>query len=337
MDEKTSLVQNEQIKQNQIENESILSNISIIDDVVILSDNRKIGYRTCNYNPNDNTQKVVIFFPGAGFGRTHSPFYGKQQEELLLKYSVALIIIERPGYGVSTAQTDQHRTYKSYANDIYYICTKHFRFDKPVYFMAHSAGCPHLLGVAAFYPSLIKQCAIVCPPNPVYGNAPLDRPQEKGARVVQRCCLINCLCCLLCCFKPLVNSWERDPKQFTKFAKKNFGKLPLEAEFFATNEQWITQQEHEFKYAVSECSSGTGTNAMIQDMFLINSIVWPFKVRHINVSKIFVWYGTQDDAAPNGKWYCNTLKNSVERRLEGYGHAAIFIKNKEILEDLISD
>ena len=206
MDEKSPLVDNEQSSQN-INNPT--DDISIIDDVVILPDNRSIGYRLLNYKSGDSTQKVVIFFPGAGYGRTHSPFYGDQQQKLLLDNNIGLIIIERPGYGQSSAQSDTDRTYKSYANDIKFICKNHFKFDKKVYFMAHSAGCPHLLSVAAFYPSLIQNMAIVCPPNPLYGNAPQDRPNEEGARAIQRCCAMNCLCCILCCFKPLVNSWEK--------------------------------------------------------------------------------------------------------------------------------
>ena len=211
MDEKSPLVVNGQSAPNPIPKQVAIlnTNISIIDETVILPDDRTIGYRLCNYKSSDNTQKVVIFFPGAGFGRTHSPFSAKQQDELLLKHNIGLIIIERPGYGQSSSQSDNDRTYKSWADDIKFMCKNHFKFQDKIYFMAHSAGCPHLLAVAAYYPQLIQNMAIVCPPNPVHGDAPLDRPNEEGARAVQRCCVLNCLCCLVCCFKPLLNKWRR--------------------------------------------------------------------------------------------------------------------------------
>ena len=85
----------------------------------------------------------------------------------------------------------------------------------------------------------------------------------------------------------------------------------MEKEFFEKNVEWLQQQEDEFKYAVSE-SKNDGTAAMIQDMFIINSKEWGFKIKDIELdssdNKIFVWYGTKDDAAPNGKWYCERLR-----------------------------
>eukprot|EP01083_Nonionella_stella_P069751 186144_1 len=302
-----------------------------------MDDNRNIAFRSYNYDSSNSQQKIVIYFPGAGFGRTHAPFTSSSDAELLLQYNIGFIVLERPGYGQSTQMTDERRTYRQYAQDIQFICTKHFEFTKRVYFMAHSAGCPHLLAVAAFYPSLIAKCAIVCPPNPCHGNAPMDRPIEPDCtRSIQRCCLLHCFCCLLCFAKPLIRKWESDSKAFMDFSKENVAALPIEKQFLDEHPGFVQQQQKDFDYAVCKAKDDGG-KAMLQDMFILNAREWGFKIRDIDVNAVYVWYGTKDVAAPNGKWYCETLKNSVERRLDEFGHAAVYLKNNDILLDLISE
>jgi len=273
----------------------------------------------------ENILKQFFFLPGAGFGRTNNPDYNN----ILSQLNVRLIIIDRPGYGLSTYHSD--RNYQTFANDLFHVL-KHFKLhEKKNYFIAHSAGCPHLLSFCHQYPGLIAKAAIVCPPNPLFGNVPLDRPEEPNcARSCQRCCAINFLCCLSCCMTPLLKSWEKDPKEFEKFTIQQL-KAPQDKEFYKENNQQMTLFIQQFGDAIHPPK---GKDALFQDMLGLPAKNWGFFIRDI-VSVIHVWYGSDDEIAPNGKWYVNTLQNAQGFEQKGYGHALVYCRFDKILESLI--
>jgi len=143
------------------------------DKEFILKDGRKLSYRIhtkIELEPSalatmSPQPKLVLYFPGMGFGRLAHPTPIDQVDSL----GVQFITIERPGYGKSSP--NPQRTLISFANDVESLLTSWFGDPSrmKIYLVAHSAGCPHLLAFCWTYPKWVHRAAIVCPPNPITG------------------------------------------------------------------------------------------------------------------------------------------------------------------------
>lgn len=269
---------------------------------------------------------TIFFIPGAGFGRVNNPDYNN----ILSQLNARLIIIDRPGYGLSTYH--KNRTYQTFADDLLQVLS-HFRLDKEKsYFIAHSAGCPHLLSFCHKYPDRVADAAIVCPPNPLRGKAPHDRPNEPTcARSCQRCCAVHLLCCLSCCVNPLLESWEKDPKQFEKFTISQLKTQDDKEWFLKKYPERISLYTEHFSNAVH---APNGKRVLFQDMFELSTKDWGFAISNISCP-IQVWYGTDDDITPNGKWYVQTLQNAKGFEENGHGHSLIYVKFDKIVQALV--
>jgi len=275
----------------------------------------------------DDYAHTVIFLPGAGFGRTNNPDYNN----ILTQLNIRLIIVDRPGYGLSTPHPT--RTYQTFANDLFHVLKYFNLHESKNFFLAHSAGCPHLLSFCNQYPNLVAKAAIVCSPNPLVGKAPIDRPVEPNCgRSCQRCCALNFLCCLTCCMNPLLSSWEKNPKEFEKFTLQQL-KAPQDKQFYQENNQQMSLFIQQFGDAVHPPN---GKEALYLDMLGLPVKNWGFSIRDIGCS-IQVWYGDADEITPNGNWFVNTLQNAKGFEQNGYGHALIYCKFDKIIEILIEE
>lgn len=364
-----------------------------IDDVVHLPDGRKLGFMI--HNPQG--KRNVIFIPGAGFGRAANPcIYSDPTDKrnILSQLDVCLIIFDKPGYGRSSFLNDNQRSLTKWADDIKYALsgcdeitkhltakTKNNNNDKDkeniedsdskesnskqddklkIDWMAHSAGCPHLLSIMYYNRDMLMQfesnIAVVSSPNPLQGNVNTgDRPNEKSCeRKVQRCCALNCLCCLLCMFKPLIKQWKNDASKFMQFTEKEFlNKQSFKDYQFITNDlqfkkEFFAKMEKDFQSAIGDAVDGKGDEAMRQDMFLVAVNDWGFKIKDISLnndkfqSQIHVWFGTQDHATPNGDWIFDQLatnndsKSVFKHKENGHSHGIIHSRFDDILKQLVS-
>jgi len=240
-----------------------------------------------------------------------------------------LIIVDRPGYGGSSFH--KNRTYQSFALDLYYVL-KHFGLERSKsYFISHSAGTPHLLAFCYRYPDQVARATIVCPVNPLIGKVPIDRPQEPTcARSCQRCCVVHMLCCFSCCFSPILTKWQNDPKEFEKFSMKEMS-TTQDFQFYEEHPNRKLLMTQHFGDAVQKPN---GKNVLFQDMFELPTKAWGFRIQDLNCD-IDVWYGDQDNAAPNGKWFVDTIPRAKGYEQHGYGHGLIYVKFDKIVEKLL--
>ena len=144
----------------------------IVDDSITLRSGHKLAY--CVHGVDDGIP--VIFFCGAGFGRTYVP---TPFPSLLETQNVRFITVDRPGYGDSTLR-EKGRTYRDWVGDVGELMD-HLGLDK-ARFLAHSAGTPHLAAVCAFAPERVVAASLVCPVSPIVGDPPIDRPTENFSR-----------------------------------------------------------------------------------------------------------------------------------------------------------
>lgn len=153
----------------------------IVDDVVTLKCGRKLAY--CEHGLKEG--EPIIFFSGAGFGRTYIP---TPFPDLIEKKAVRFITVDRPGYGSS----DPHigRTYIDWVGDVKELMD-HIGLER-ARFLAHSAGTPHLAAVCKIAPERVIAATFACPVAPIVGNPPIDRPPENFTRGCARFCLLNC-------------------------------------------------------------------------------------------------------------------------------------------------
>jgi pimeloyl-ACP methyl ester carboxylesterase len=263
--------------------------------------------------------KPVFFFPGAGFGRTTAPTNGKILSELGLRF----IACDRPGYGTSTRKPN--RTLLDWAEDVNKIMDE-LKIEK-AHFVAHSAGCPHLLAFCYKYPNRIIRAAVVCPPNPIQGD---EIAPEGCGRKVQICCLLHCLCCMKPMYRSLLQGWTKDPNKFADFSRKTL-LAPKDKEWMKSDPNNEPTLFSHFRAA--SCEPPEGAEAILDDM-LIPGNHWGFKVSQVTCP-IDVWYGAVDNVTPNGAWMAKTMRNATPHRMEGYGHNLIFCEFDAILRELV--
>jgi len=234
----------------------------IVEEVVALRCGRKLAY--CEHGRKDG--EAIVFFSGAGFGRSYvpTPFPGLLEEK-----AVRLITIDRPGYGAS----DPHpgRTYIDWVGDVHELMN-HIGIDR-ARFLAHSAGTPHLAAFCKFAPERVIAASFVCPVAPITGTPPIDRPSENFTRGCARFLLLNCGGFLDSLFGSVFGKWQADPKTFVRdsmgqiVAEKDVTFMKDHPDFFQV------QFAADFGDAVKPPN---GVSAMLQDMFDLNRAPWGF-------------------------------------------------------------
>lgn len=188
-------------------------------------------------------------------------------------------------------------------------------------FVAHSAGTPHLAAVCALASSRVIAAAFVCPVAPIVGTVPLERPPETLGRGCGRLCLLYLGKVLDSVFGAVFRKWQADPATFVTdsmkqiVAKKDVSFMKEHPDFFQH------QYASDFGDAVK---APHGVDAMLEDMFHVNNVLWEFGYSDIISSgvPVEVWWGGADDTAPHGQWICQQL--GVEgTRLGDAGHGLI--------------
>lgn len=121
-----------------------------------LQDGRQLGYAL--YGPANG--QPVLYFNGTPSSRLEPlllTVYGISVQELLHRYNIHLIAVDRPGTGLSTF--DEHRSYTSFAADVHQLL-QHLQIPDCAV-MCWSGGGPYALTMAYQYPQLIKGVYII--------------------------------------------------------------------------------------------------------------------------------------------------------------------------------
>jgi len=121
-----------------------------------LADGRTLGYSF--YGPGDG--QPVFYFHGTPSSRLEPLLldgYDKDLEELLIKYAINLIAIDRPGMGLSTI--NKKGTFLSFAEDVQQLA-KHLNITSAKVLGWSGAG-PFALAIAYKYPAIINSVFIL--------------------------------------------------------------------------------------------------------------------------------------------------------------------------------
>jgi len=137
----------------------------IIDNTVkgiLLKNGRFLSYEEFG---DLSSSKIIIFFHSLGSCRKEK----HPNEEILKKFGIKMINIDRPGYGKS--EIDENRNYVSFSNDVIELldCLKIEYFS----ICAVNSGCPYALSLCNKYKERVISCALLSPELP-YSNLPHD-------------------------------------------------------------------------------------------------------------------------------------------------------------------
>ncbi len=284
---------------------------SVISDgsTVILPDNRKLGYT--DWGPANG--KVVLFFPGIPCSR----FFRFATVELLSELNIRLLVVERPGYGISDPKPG--RKIIDWPSDI-----KHFlnilNIKQP-HVIGYSGGSPFALACAFYIPDEIKNVAIIsgCDPHfekEVYLN--------HSVRIKRYTNLVK--------LSPIeamekAQSLAIDPKQITEeligvaseHDKEIFSTPEINSMFLAN--------------FIEGTNTGTNGSEYANELFMLFN-PWEFSYDKIK-KNIQLWYGKQDrnefHSPTFGKFMSEKLLTSKLHLYEDEGASILWTKSREIL------
>lgn len=291
--------------------------------VVALESGRRLAYS--EHGKPDGVP--VVFFSGAGFGRSYVP---TPFPDLLEQKGVLLVTVDRPGYGSSDPHPD--RTYEDWVSDAGALLD-HLGLEK-ARFVAHSAGTPHLAAVCKASPERVVAASFVCPVAPITGSPPVDRPAEGILRGCGRFCLLYCGGILDGLFGSVFRKWQADPDAYVRDTMARIV-AEKDASFMREHQAFFGETyAADFGDAVR---APNGADAMLQDMFHLNRLPWGFGYPDLAGGRgppVEVWWGDADDTAPHGEWICGQL-GIKGRRVEGAGHGLLHSEFGPILDELL--
>ncbi|KAL0486010.1 hydrolase YugF [Acrasis kona] len=129
---------------------------------VELDDKRKLGYK--NFGPSSLDEAAHIVFYLSGTPSTRNYLSKRQMEQLSSKSDTCLLVIERPGFGISDSK--QRRTLLDYADDVQLLYTKVVPHGKKISLIGYSGGGPFALACAFKIPEILNNVVVVCSLGP---------------------------------------------------------------------------------------------------------------------------------------------------------------------------
>jgi pimeloyl-ACP methyl ester carboxylesterase len=203
-----------------------------------------------------------------------------------------------------------NRSYSQYADDVSELM-KHLRIKNAI-FVGHSAGCPHVCGIAYKHPELVTKLILLCPPTPIVSPTH-ETPQEPFGRKVQVFMIRQLPGLMNWMLSKMILTWVNDPKKFIASAHKDLS---------AGKDMDIVKEHPEYEKEVLD-SFQKGVNkdnyhCVIDDM-MIASHFWGFNVSEIKVPTT-VWWGGLDTVTPHGEWMAKTIPNAKSVKKSDYGH-----------------
>ena len=277
-----------------------------------LKDGRFIGY--ADYG--DPGGKPVFYFPGTPSSRlVHPP------EAPTKALRVRLIVLERPGYGLSDFQKD--RSLLDWPIDVL-ECAESLGIEQfPV--AGGSGGGPYAAACAFCLPERVTRAAIIG------GVGPTDLPgalhempriRRMGAAVARK--TPGLLAALLW----LVANPVRDPESF--FRRMRSGSSPVDR---------AAVERPEIKamlFAGWQEAARGGLRGFAQDSIVLSN-PWGFRLEDIQVP-VDLWHGEQDRSVSlsAAKWMAGAIPSCTAHFLPGLGHWLALECWEEILRALLA-
>jgi pimeloyl-ACP methyl ester carboxylesterase/DNA-binding CsgD family transcriptional regulator len=279
-----------------------------------LKDGRKLAY--AEYGDLSG-EPVFTFHPTTG-----SRLQSHPDNDMTRSYGVRLILVDRPGFGLSTRH--EGRTFLSFASDIDELATS---LNITTFsLLGYCGGGPYALACAHQLGSRVKQLTIVS------GVTPYD-----GIDVLHGISTIN---------RMLVKIATLLPDSIFHLASILAKRIITEPEIYldelqgglcANDKASLNEPEFLDNFMVALAESlrqGPGELAAEQILF---SQDWGFEVEQISVSTD-LWYGDQDKHVPIAlaQRLSSNLQHARFHEIENYGHFLIYHKWSGILDQHMS-
>ncbi len=282
------------------------------DGKVRLPDGRWLGY--AEYG--DPNGKPVFCFHGAPNSRLlHGP------EEPTREMGVRLIVVERPGFGLSDFQ--ENRKLLDWPTDVCSLADA-LGIDRfPV--MGFSAGGPYAAACAFRIPERVPRISIICGVGPTDVPGALEEMpaiRRLGAMIARKAPW------LLRGILWLTADPKRDPEGF--FRKMLRGNSPFDRELLSRPEMKEMMIAH-FKEATR-----SGMRGFAQDAVILSN-PWGFRLEEIR-GPVFLWHGEGDTnvSLSAARHVARTIPGCQATFLPGEGHWLFIGHWREILLQVVT-
>ena len=276
---------------------------------VELRDGRALGYE--EWGRGDGV-------PILGFGGTTMSRLAHLGDEAPEAAGVRLILVDRPGYGLSDFQPS--RRILDWPGDIVQLVDALGLERFAVFGM--SGGGPHAAACAHALPDRVFALGLVSSPGPVW-----DRPELRYSLPPHR--------------QPLIEVAARDPDEA---ARRLLDDCRRELEELAARPEddagWVVTASPavnaRFRASLFE-TLARGPEGYAHDLFLLFVTPWGFRPEEIPVDTL-IWHGDRDEAVPLGvgEFFDRTIPRSSLHVLPGEGHLLLWSHAEEILASLAS-
>lgn len=260
--------------------------------------------------------KPVIHFHGQGSSR----FEGRFFDEKASQYGVRFIVLERPGYGLSTFRKWQ---LLSWPDDVITFAN-HLNL-KSFAISGISGGAPHALACAYKVPDRITSCAIISTIGPPeVGFESLPRILRLSMFAARRVPLL---------YKFILKSQTSsftNPEKLKSYVRKHARKIPKgDLELFSddVNVQFYTEMMSE--------GIRQDINAPVHETKLLGSD-WGFSLKNVT-KKVTIWHGEKDAAFQQVQTMSNLLPNCETHFYPDQGHISVVLPAiDDIMQNLLA-
>jgi pimeloyl-ACP methyl ester carboxylesterase len=249
-------------------------------------------------------------------------------DELNQQLGIRMIVLDRPGYGLSDFQED--RTYLDWADDVSEVAD-HLGIDRFAV-LGWSSGGPHAAAVAHEIPERLTVAAIVDGEAPYASD---DFPQSaltgdtfagSGVNKLFIWSANNGPWLMRTLFRMYRIMLFRDPAGFVEDAG-GIDMLAKDKQFF-TSSVYSAEQVEAFRQ---------GAEGITRDL-TIERLDWPFELEEIHTPTVLVFHGEEDTLLhPKiSEYVCMRIPSCDEPTIyPGEGHSAVYYRYQEIIQAML--
>jgi pimeloyl-ACP methyl ester carboxylesterase len=287
-----------------------------------LSDGRTLAY----LDSGDPEGHPVFYFHGSPGSRLEgSRLEGLMYDELNQQLGIRMIVLDRPGYGLSDFQED--RTYLDWADDVSEVAD-HLGIDRFAV-LGWSSGGPHAAAVAHEIPERLTVAAIVDGEAPYASDESAltgDTFAGSGVNKLFIWSANNGPWLMRTLFRMYRIMLFRDPAGFVEDAG-GIDMLAKDKQFF-TSSVYSAEQVEAFRQ---------GAEGITRDL-TIERLDWPFELEEIHTPTVLVFHGEEDTLLhPKiSEYVCMRIPSCDEPTIyPGEGHSAVYYRYQEIIQAML--
>lgn len=276
-----------------------------------LSDGRTMGYSETVHPEDDTTSPVpILFFHGIPGSRLFVP------PAIKLIKGIRWIILERPGFGLSTAKK---MSFLEWASDVEEFILNVIKSQVSI--VAYSAGGPWALAVAYSYPNLIQKVALVS------SISPHESSSYAGMSFANKCAWFSVYAAPSLVRYLTHKDGKRNLEQVFTDSRESI------SSFSACDQSIISRSDIELLFLISEYELvSRGQFESIANEYALWGKSWGFSLSNLKVN-IQIWHGKEDNATSIGMGrYLATHIKCPLIEVEDGGHFLIFDYLPNIIE-----